>query len=45
MNFGEGELENARVEVLRLDIFPENGLDGLRGLLQKRSALVMPPDD
>jgi hypothetical protein len=35
LNFGEGELENARVKVLRLDIFPENGLDDLRGLLQE----------
>jgi hypothetical protein len=35
LNFGEGELENSRVRVLRLDIFPENGLDNLRGLLQE----------
>lgn len=35
LNFGEGELENARVEVLQLDIFPENGLDEIRGLLQE----------
>jgi hypothetical protein len=35
LNFGEGELENARVEVLRLDVFPENGLDDLGRLLQE----------
>jgi len=35
LNFGEGELEDARVAVLRLDIFPENGLEDLRALLQE----------